>query len=79
MGEQKGPGEVSAGEVKALASLIRLSLWLALAQGTQDLMTEYYKTLQAGEGRSEGLRQVRLKMLADPKRQQAVNDSSLKQ
>ncbi|HZS05923.1 MAG TPA: CHAT domain-containing protein [Blastocatellia bacterium] len=37
--------------------------------GTRDLMIEYYKALQRGEGRAEGLRQVQLRMLKDPKRQ----------
>ena len=43
-----------------------MSLWPVSDQGTRDLMIRYYKALQTGQGRSEGLRQVQLKMLADP-------------
>jgi CHAT domain-containing protein len=32
------------------------------------LMIEYYRALQRGEGRSEGLRQVQLRMLRSEKR-----------
>ena len=32
-------------------------------------MVEYYTRLKAGEGRSEALRHVQIKMLKDPKRQ----------
>ncbi|MGH9834091.1 MAG: CHAT domain-containing protein [Blastocatellia bacterium] len=46
-----------------------MSLWPVSVDGTRDLMIEYYKALQAGQGRSEGLRQVQLKLLADPRRQ----------
>ena len=46
-----------------------MSLWPVSDQGTRELMVDYYKALQAGQGRSEGLRQVQLKMLADPRRQ----------
>ncbi|HKQ78969.1 MAG TPA: CHAT domain-containing tetratricopeptide repeat protein [Blastocatellia bacterium] len=46
-----------------------MSLWPVSDQGTRELMVEYYKALQAGQGRSEGLRQVQLKLLANPKRQ----------
>ena len=31
-------------------------------------MISYYKSLQAGEGRSEAMRQVQLQMLKDPRR-----------
>lgn len=31
-------------------------------------MTSYYRGLMAGQGRSEALRQVQLRMLRDPKR-----------
>jgi CHAT domain-containing protein len=31
-------------------------------------MIAYYKSLQAGEGRSEAMRQVQIRMLADPER-----------
>jgi len=41
-----------------------MSLWPVSDTGTRDLMIEYYKALQAGQGRSEALRQVQLRMLA---------------
>jgi len=40
-----------------------MSLWKVSDAGTRDLMTAYYKRLQAGEGRTEALRQVQLAML----------------
>lgn len=43
-----------------------MSLWQVSDNATRDLMTEFYKALQAGGGRSEALRQVQLKMLKDP-------------
>ncbi|MBI4748668.1 MAG: CHAT domain-containing protein [Acidobacteria bacterium] len=46
-----------------------MSLWAVSDQGTQELMTEYYTRLKAGEGRSEALRNTQLKLLKDPKRQ----------
>ena len=46
-----------------------MSLWPISDMGTRDLMIAYYKRLQAGEGRSEALRQVQLEMLRNPKRQ----------
>lgn len=45
-----------------------ISLWPVSDVGTKDLMSEYYYFLQAGEGRSEALRKVQLKMLKDVKR-----------
>jgi CHAT domain-containing protein len=36
-------------------------------EGAKELMIEYYKALQQGEGRSEGLRQVQLRMLRGSK------------
>ena len=41
-----------------------MSLWSVSDTGTRDLMIAYYKALQAGQGRSEALRQVQLRMLA---------------
>ena len=41
-----------------------MSLWPVSDTGTRDLMIAYYKALQAGQGRSEALRQVQLRMLA---------------
>jgi CHAT domain-containing protein/Tfp pilus assembly protein PilF len=40
-----------------------MSLWKVSDAGTRDLMTAYYTRLQAGEGRTEALRQVQLAML----------------
>jgi CHAT domain-containing protein len=40
-----------------------MSLWKVSDTGTRDLMTAYYARLQAGEGRTEALRQVQLAML----------------
>jgi CHAT domain-containing protein/Tfp pilus assembly protein PilF len=40
-----------------------MSLWPVPDESTKDLMILYYKALQEGEGRSEGLRQVQLRML----------------
>jgi CHAT domain-containing protein len=40
-----------------------MSLWQVDDAATKELMVEYYKRLQAGEGRAEALRQVQLKML----------------
>ena len=45
-----------------------MSLWSVSDRGTRDLMIEYYTRLKAGEGRSDALRNVQLKMLTDPKR-----------
>lgn len=46
-----------------------MSLWPVSDEGTRDLMIEYYKGLKRGEGRTEALRQVQLKMLASRKQQ----------
>jgi CHAT domain-containing protein/Tfp pilus assembly protein PilF len=40
-----------------------MSLWPVTDEGAKELMTEYYRALRRGEGRSEGLRQVQLRML----------------
>ena len=45
-----------------------MSLWSVSDEGTRDLMIEYYKALKSGQGRSEALRGVQLKMLASRKR-----------
>lgn len=45
-----------------------MSLWPVSDQGTQELMDAYYTRLKAGEGRSDALRNVQLKMLKDLKR-----------
>jgi CHAT domain-containing protein/Tfp pilus assembly protein PilF len=40
-----------------------MSLWQVSDAATRDLMSAYYRRLQAGEGRSEALRQVQLAMI----------------
>jgi CHAT domain-containing protein/Flp pilus assembly protein TadD len=74
---ETGVGEVRTGEgvyglrralVLAGAETQVMSLWPVSDQGTRDLMIGYYKRLQAGEGRSEAMRQVQLRMLKDPRR-----------
>jgi CHAT domain-containing protein/Flp pilus assembly protein TadD len=67
-----GVGEVKNGEgVQGLRRALVLagsesqviSLWPVSDEATKDLMIPYYKALQEGEGRSEGLRQVQLRMI----------------
>jgi CHAT domain-containing protein/Tfp pilus assembly protein PilF len=67
-----GVGEVKNGEgVFGLRRALSLagsetqlmSLWPVSDLGTRDLMTEYYKSLERGEGRGDGLRHVQLEML----------------
>jgi CHAT domain-containing protein/Tfp pilus assembly protein PilF len=67
-----GVGEVKNGEgVQGLRRALVLAgsesqvmtLWPVTDQGAKKFMTEYYRALQRGEGRSEGLRQVQLRML----------------
>jgi CHAT domain-containing protein/Tfp pilus assembly protein PilF len=69
-----GVGEVKNGEgVQGLRRALVLagsesqviSLWPVSDIATKDLMIPYYKALQEGEGRSEGLRQVQLRMLRE--------------
>jgi CHAT domain-containing protein len=45
-----------------------MSLWPVTDEGAKELMIDYYRALQRGEGRSEGLRQVQLRMLRSEKR-----------
>jgi CHAT domain-containing protein/lipopolysaccharide biosynthesis regulator YciM len=45
-----------------------MSLWPVSDEGTRELMVGYYEALKSGEGRSAGLRRVRLEMLKNPKR-----------
>jgi CHAT domain-containing protein/Tfp pilus assembly protein PilF len=40
-----------------------MSLWQVSDAATRDLMVEYYRRLEAGEGRTEALRQVQLAMI----------------
>jgi CHAT domain-containing protein len=45
-----------------------MSLWPVTDEGAKDFMIDYYKALQRGEGRSEGLRRVQLRMLHSKQR-----------
>jgi CHAT domain-containing protein/Tfp pilus assembly protein PilF len=74
-----GVGDVKNGEgVQGLRRALVLagsesqvmSLWPVSDEATKDLMIQYYKVLQQGEGRSEGLRQVQLRMLRGRKDRQ---------
>jgi CHAT domain-containing protein/Tfp pilus assembly protein PilF len=67
-----GVGEVKNGEgvqgmrralVLAGSESQLMSLWSVVDKVTKELMIPYYKGLQQGEGRSDGLRQVQLQML----------------
>src|SRR6266511_719046 len=67
-----GVGEVKVGEgVYGLRRALALagaetqvmSLWPVSDAGTRDLMIGYYRALQRGEGRGEGLRRVQLEMI----------------
>ena len=68
-----GVGEIKNGEgvyglrralVLAGSETQVMSLWPVSDEGTRDLMIEYYRGLKAGQGRSESLRQVQLKMIS---------------
>jgi CHAT domain-containing protein len=74
-----GVGEVRNGEgVQGLRRALVLagsesqvmSLWPVADEATKDLMIPYYKALQEGEGRNEGLREVQLRMLRGRKDRQ---------
>jgi CHAT domain-containing protein/Tfp pilus assembly protein PilF len=67
-----GVGEVKNGEgVQGLRRALVLagsesqviSLWPVSDVGAKEFMTDYYRALKQGEGRSDGLRQVQLRML----------------
>jgi CHAT domain-containing protein len=45
-----------------------ISLWPVSDVGTRDLMAAYYEALKEGQGRSAGLRTVRLELLSQPER-----------
>lgn len=69
---ETGVGEIKTGDgvyglrralVLAGAESQVMSLWQVSDAATRDLMVAYYKRLEAGEGRSEALRQVQLEML----------------
>jgi CHAT domain-containing protein len=71
-----GVGEVKTGEgvyglrralVLAGSESQMMSLWPVSDQGTQVLMTEYYRRLKAGEGRSDALQNTQLWMLKHPR------------
>jgi CHAT domain-containing protein/Tfp pilus assembly protein PilF len=73
-----GVGEVKNGEgvfglrralALAGAETQVMSLWPVSDLGTRELMVEYYKGLQRGEGRGDGLRRVQLEMLKRKARQ----------
>ncbi|MBL8204136.1 MAG: CHAT domain-containing protein [Blastocatellia bacterium] len=72
-----GIGEVKNGEgvyglrrafVLAGSETQVMSLWPVSDHGTRELMSDYYKGLQQGTGRSAALRQVQLRMLKNPSR-----------
>ncbi|MGH9841614.1 MAG: CHAT domain-containing protein, partial [Blastocatellia bacterium] len=72
-----GVGEVKTGDgVYGLRRALALagaetqvmSLWPVSDRGTRELMTEYYKALGAGKGRSEAMRRVQLRMLKSGQR-----------
>lgn len=72
-----GVGEIRAGDgvyglrralVLAGSESQLMSLWPVSDRGTKELMTEYYRRLKAGEGRSAALRGVQLAMLRNPRR-----------
>jgi CHAT domain-containing protein len=69
---ETGVGEVKNGEgvyglrralVLAGSESQVMSLWQVSDEATRDLMVGYYKRLQAGEGRTEALRNVQLAMI----------------
>jgi CHAT domain-containing protein/Tfp pilus assembly protein PilF len=81
---ETGLGEIKNGEgvyglrralVLAGSESQVMSLWQVSDAATRDLMAAYYKRLQAGEGRTEALRQVQLMMIqsgtAEARRQEA--------
>ena len=72
---ETGVGKVSNGEgvyglrralVIAGAESLVMSLWQVDDSATRDLMTRYYRKLEAGDGRSEALRAAQLQTLARP-------------
>ena len=71
-----GVGDVKNGEgvfglrralVLAGSESQMMSLWSVSDKATRELMVEFYTRLKAGEGRSEALRHVQLRMLRDQK------------
>ena len=77
---ETGVGEVQNGDgvyglrralVLAGSEAQVMSLWQVSDEATRDLMVEYYRRLQAGEGRSEALRRVQIGMLTGTRRDEA--------
>jgi CHAT domain-containing protein len=73
-----GVGEVKNGEgVQGLRRALVLagsesqvmSLWPVSDTGAKEVMIRYYRALRRGKGRSDGLRQLQLRMLRSKKRQ----------
>jgi CHAT domain-containing protein len=54
-----------------------MSLWKVDDAATRDLMVAYYERLQAGEGRTEALRQVQLEMIGSLRQSQTGQGRSL--
>jgi len=84
---ETGVGEIKTGDgvyglrralVLAGAESQLMSLWQVSDEATRDLMVAYYKRIQAGEGRSEALRQVQLEMLRGTQRSEVGKDRSLR-
>jgi CHAT domain-containing protein/Tfp pilus assembly protein PilF len=75
---ETGVGEVESGDgvyglrralVLAGTESQVMSLWQVSDEATRDLMIEYYRRLQAGEGRTDALRRVQLEMLTGRKQE----------
>jgi CHAT domain-containing protein len=73
---ETGVGKVTEGDgvhglrralVIAGAESLVMSLWQVDDRATRELMTGFYRKLEAGEGRSEALREVQLEMLRRPR------------
>ncbi|HTE56021.1 MAG TPA: CHAT domain-containing tetratricopeptide repeat protein [Kofleriaceae bacterium] len=73
---ETGVGKVTEGDgvqglrraiVIAGAESLVMSLWQVDDAATRELMTGFYRKLEAGEGRSEALREVQLQMLRKPR------------
>jgi len=84
---ETGVGEIKTGDgvyglrralVLAGAESQLMSLWQVSDEATRDLMVAYYKRIQAGEGRSEALRQVQLEMLRGTQKSEIGKDRSLR-
>jgi CHAT domain-containing protein len=78
---ETGLGEIKNGEgvyglrralVLAGSESQVMSLWQVSDAATRDLMAAYYKRLQAGEGRTEALRQVQLMMILGSRQEQTA-------